>query len=180
VTLHVISDRTEAWSGTVRWALETLDGEVLEAGEEAVAVPALTSVQVGALDFAEQIAAGPVTIPGTGTRRDVVLVYDLWQGDRRLSLGVLPFVPDKHLELLDPGLPADVRETPEGFEIELSAERLARFVWLHLEGADVVWSDNYFDLPAGRSVTVTLPAMEGWTATRVRKSLRVRSLVDSF
>jgi len=27
---------------------------------------------------------------------------------------------------------------------------------------------------------VTLPALEGWTAERVREALRVRSLVDSF
>jgi hypothetical protein len=42
------------------------------------------------------------------------------------------------------------------------------------------FSDNYFDLPAGRTATVTLPVLEGWTAERVREALRVRSLVDSF
>jgi len=70
---------------------------------------------------------------------------------------------------------------------------LARFVWLALDsppcfgegqgeesGTDVVFDDNYFDLPAGRTVTVRLPTLDGWTADRVRASLRVRSLVDSF
>jgi beta-mannosidase len=47
-------------------------------------------------------------------------------------------------------------------------------------GSEVVFSDNYFDLPAGRTATVALPALEGWTAERVREALRVRSLVDSF
>lgn len=56
----------------------------------------------------------------------------------------------------------------------------ARFVWLALAGSEVIFSDNYFDLPAGRTATVTLPALEGWTAERVREALRVRSLVDSF
>jgi hypothetical protein len=45
---------------------------------------------------------------------------------------------------------------------------------------EVVFSDNYFDLPAGRTAAVTLPALEGWTAERIREALRVRSLVDSF
>jgi hypothetical protein len=27
---------------------------------------------------------------------------------------------------------------------------------------------------------LTLPALEGWTAERIREALRVRSLVDSF
>jgi beta-mannosidase len=109
-----------------------------------------------------------------------VLVYELWQGDERLSLGLVPFVPTKHLELGDPQLRTVARETDEGFEIEVTAQRLARFVWLALAGIEVVFSDNYFDLPAGRTATVTLPALEGWTAERVREALRVRSLVDSF
>ena len=49
-----------------------------------------------------------------------------------------------------------------------------------VEGADVVFSDNYFDLPAKRTTTVALPAIEGWSLDRVRKALRIRSLVDSF
>ena len=96
----------------------------------------------------------------------------------------------------------------EGFEIEVTARRLARFVWLALDGTDpstmltatspatspatstrggtrggrigVVFGDNCFDLPAGRAVTARLPALEGWTAERVRASLRVCSLADSF
>ena len=83
----------------------------------------------------------------------------------------------------------------EGFEIEFTARRLARFVWLALDGTDpstmltatstrggrtgVVFGDNCFDLPAGHAVTVGLPALAGWTAERVRASLRVCSLADS-
>ena len=36
VSLHVTSDLTDEWRGTVRWSLETLEGEVLEAGEAAM------------------------------------------------------------------------------------------------------------------------------------------------
>ncbi|MBN1933824.1 MAG: glycoside hydrolase family 2 protein, partial [Anaerolineae bacterium] len=39
--VHVTSDLTEGWQGMVRWSLETLGGEVLEAGEEAVAAKPL-------------------------------------------------------------------------------------------------------------------------------------------
>jgi len=182
VTLHVTSDLTDEWQGTVRWSLETLEGETLETAEEAVTVPAcfgLSSVCVYTLDLSHQLTAG--------NRREVVLVYELWQGDERLSLGVVPFVPNKHLKLTDPELRYAVKDTDGGFEIEVTAQRLARFVWLEVEGTDpsttlrtgAIFSDNYFDLPAGRTATVTLPAPEGWTAERMRESLRVRSLVDS-
>jgi beta-mannosidase len=57
---------------------------------------------------------------------------------------------------------------------------LARFVELELEGADVVFSDNYFDLPAGQPVTITCPLPEGWSLEQARAALRVRSLFESY
>jgi beta-mannosidase len=62
----------------------------------------------------------------------------------------------------------------------LLAKSLARFVELELEGADVVFSDNYFDLPADRTVTVTCPLPEGWRLEQARAAFHVRSLYDSF
>jgi beta-mannosidase len=202
VALHVTNDLTSDWPGTVRWSLETLAGETLETGEEGVTVPALSSVRVCTLDFSHRLDASPSTTGVSSTdasstdapsalrtdnRREIVLVHELWQGDERISLGVVPFVPTKHLQLADPGLRHTVREVARsetghdaGFAIQITAQRLARFVWLALEGTDVIFSDNYFDLPAGHTATVTLPALAGWTADRVRASLRVRSLRDSF
>ena len=89
-------------------------------------------------------------------------------------------MPNKHLVLGDPGLRTSVREANGGFEVEITAQALARFVWLELDGAEVLFSDNYFDLPAGRTVMVTFTAPQGWTVDRVQQALRVRSLVDSF
>jgi beta-mannosidase len=172
VSLYLTNDLLTPWRGTVRWSVETLDGETLALGEETATVPALSSVCVGELDFADQV--------DDANRREVVLVYELWQGDERISLGVVPFVPNKHLKLSDPELHTAVREADGGFEIEVTAQRLARFVWLALDGTSVIFGDNYFDLPAGRTANVTLPALEGWTAERVQEALRMRSLVDSF
>ena len=173
-SLYLTNDLTTEWQGSVRWSLETLDGKALQTGEQAVTVPALGAVNVCALDLAELI--------GDTNRREVVLVYELWRDGERLSMGVMPFAQNKHLALADPELDCDVVETDAGFEIAVTAQRLARFVWLALDGTDssVVFDDNYFDLPAGRTVTVRLAAPDGWTVDRVRASLRARSLVDSF
>jgi beta-mannosidase len=46
--------------------------------------------------------------------------------------------------------------------------------------ANVVFSDNFFDVPAGRTVTVTCPLPDGWTVEAARRALKVRSLYDSF
>jgi beta-mannosidase len=180
VSLYLTNDLTDAWHGIVRWSLETIDGDPLGTGSEAVTVPALSAINVCSLDLAKRVS--------DENRREVVLVYELWAGDERLSMGVMPFAPNKHLELSDPDLRYGVSESDEGFEIKITAQRLARFVELALDGVDpstelkigAVFGDNYFDLPAGRTVTVQLSAPDGWTVERVRESLRVRSLVDSF
>jgi beta-mannosidase len=172
VTLHLTNDRSEPWAGTVRWSLETLEGQVLRSGDEDVEIGPVSSAPVSVLALSDQV--------DDANRRKVVLVYELWQGTERASLGVVPFVPSKHLALADPELAWKVSETPDGFEIEVTAQRLARFVWLALEGADVVFSDNYFDLPAGRAAVVAVAAPEGWSVTSVQAALRVRSLTDSY
>jgi beta-mannosidase len=171
-TLFLTNDTTDEWHGTVRWSLETLAGKVLADGEEEVTIPAVSAAQVREMDFTGQV--------DVQNRREIVLVYELWRDDQRLQLGVVPFAPDKHLELADPDLHYTIGETDETITLDVTAQRLARFVWLEIEGADVIFSDNYFDLPAKRTVRVTLPAIEGWSLDRVRRALRIRSLVDSF
>jgi beta-mannosidase len=172
VALHVTSDLTGEWQGSVRWSLETLAGEVLEHSDKAVTVPPLSSKCAYTLDFSHQLSADK--------RRETVLVYELRQGDEQISMGVVPFVRTKHLKLADPKLRYTIAETNGGVEVQITSQRLARFVWLELAGSDALFSDNYFDLPAGRTVAVTFAAPEGWTTEQVREALRVRSLVDSF
>jgi len=180
MSVHVSSDLRTAWEGTVAWSLETLAGQVLASGEEAVHVPPLTSVLIRTFDFAEQAVA--YRIPGLlgGNRRDLVFVAELRQDGQVIARQVATFVPSKHLELRDPGLKVDIRQEGDRLAFDVSARELARFVCLELEGADVVFSDNYFDLPAGRQVTVTCPLPAGWDLGRARASLRVRSLYNSF
>jgi beta-mannosidase len=48
------------------------------------------------------------------------------------------------------------------------------------EGADVIFSDNYFDLPAGRTVNIDAPLPSGWTLLQVQKAFKVRSIYDSY
>jgi beta-mannosidase len=43
-----------------------------------------------------------------------------------------------------------------------------------------VFSDNYFDLPAGRTRVVSTPLPQGWTQQQARAALRMRSLFDSY
>jgi beta-mannosidase len=170
--IHVTSDVRETWQGAVRWSLETLSGEVLESGEAPVTAAPLTSTPVRALDFAGRLS--------DDNRRALVFIAELWQGERRVALQTAAFVPTKHLALAEPGVTAHVRSDLGQLSIELASRSLARLVELSFEGADAVFSDNYFDLPAKRTVTVTCPLPPGWTVEQARAALRIRSVYDTY
>jgi len=172
MSVHVSSDLRERWQGTLHWSLETLEGKVLQAGRETVSAAPLASAQLCALDFGERISEE--------NERHLVLVTELRQGDRRVALVVTPFVPNKHLSLVDPTLEVDVRQDGAQLVFDVRARSLARFVELALDGVDVVFSDNYFDLPAGRTLTVTAPLPSGWSVEKAQRQLRVGSLYHSF
>ncbi len=170
-TISVTNDRPERWDGGVRWSLETLEGAVLAAGEEPVAAAPLATTAVKALDLAAHVTED--------NRRSLVFVAELWQDDC-VARQTAFFAVTKHLTLADPGIAAACSGDGAQLHITLQGRSLARLVELSLDGADVVFSDNYFDLPAGRAVAVSCPQPAGWDDQRAAAALRVRSIYDSF
>ena len=75
---------------------------------------------------------------------------------------------------------ANLRNEKGKLIIDLTSRSLALLVELSLTDADVVFSDNYFNLPAGRTVQVSCPLPAGWTLSRARKAFRLCSVYDSF
>lgn len=172
MSIHVTNDTINAFYGTASWRLDTIDGQTITAGEDTILAPALTSVLVDTLDFNN--------IVDDSNFREVVFICDLMFGENRLSSALITFAPNKHLKMANPGLKTVVRLKGSDIHIEVSAQSLARFVELSLDSADVVFSDNFFDIPAGKKVTVTCPLPSGWDHSATRKALKVRSLFDSF
>jgi beta-mannosidase len=170
VEVHVSSDLLNTWEGAIHWSLVTLDGQIIETGEELVAVKPLSNQFVGTLTF-------PLTLD---ERRSVLLIAELRQGEQRIAMSVAAFVPNKHLKLTDPRLTVQVEQQGEYAIIAVTAQSFARFVEVSVNGADVVFSDNYFDVPAGWTIKVHCPVPAGWTVAQLRDAVSVRSLYDSF
>ena len=171
-SLAVTNDNLSPADVVLRWQLETVAGEVLASGEEAAHVPAQSAVSVKTFDFSGKI--------GDDNRRDVVFVAELWREGEREALQTSTFVPTKHVRLTDPGLSADVSVIDDEIEITITARAYARLVEIALDGVDVVFSDNYFDVPAGRSINVICPLPQGWTTAQVLQALRLRSVFDTY
>jgi beta-mannosidase len=170
MNVYVTSDLTEAWGGTVLWSLMTLDGKVLKSGSQAVILAPLASVKV----CSERFELSPEE------QREVVFVAELENSGKRLALNLATFAPNKHLKLVEPGIHAEVSKVKGELTIQLTAHSLARFVELKIAGKDLVFSDNYFDIPAGETVVITCPAPQGMTLAQIRKAFQVFSLYNSF
>jgi beta-mannosidase len=175
--IHLTSDLVQPWQGEAIWSLESLDGSrVLASGQEAVNAAPLADTVVCALDFSEQVS--------DLNQRELVFICELRHLGQTLARQVIPFVQNKHLALANPQIETSLRLQGDQLSVELRAKSLARFVEISLdegcESVDTIFSDNYFDLPAGRSLTVTCQVPAGWDLEQARRALRLRSLVDSY
>jgi beta-mannosidase len=112
--------------------------------------------------------------------RSLIFVADLWDGEQLVARQTAGFAPIKHLSLDDPAMTVDIHSEKGKLIFELSSRSLALLVELSLKGVDVIFSDNYFNLPPGRIVRISCPRPAGWTLSRARKALRTRSVYDSY
>lgn len=168
--IHVTNDLMESWQGYIRWSLATIRGDVLQRGQQDLSLESLACVEAGTLQF---------DVPAE-RERETIFICELFQGNQRIAMNLATFVPNKHLALVEPGLTVNLEDEDHQLVLSVRAQSLARFVELSLEGAEVVFSDNYFDVPAGYTFRVTCPLPDGWALEEARRAFRVRSLYDSY
>jgi beta-mannosidase len=170
--VYVTNEWRDAWHGCIRWSLETLSGETLATGEEIVQAAPQSTTRSNTLDFTNQLT--------DANRRNLTFIAELWQDEQLVTRQTAFFAPTKHLQLTEPGITAVCRLSDEQLHIEVNGRCLARLVELALDGADVIFSDNYFDLPAGRTVIITCTLPAGWNLPQAEAALQIRSVYDSF
>jgi beta-mannosidase len=106
----------------------------------------------------------------------VVFVADLPGCPVEHSRALHYFVPPKELDVQDPRIRVSVaRRGESGCELLIESESLAKGVLLSVDGGDVLFSNNYFDMLPGESVRVSVSGsaalLEGIEDRIVVKSL---------
>jgi beta-mannosidase len=173
VELYLSNDLRQPQAGEVAWSLTDVEGGELAAGRVPVGVEALSSHKVAQLDLST-----PLHDHGA---RGLLLWLTYGSGGQTVSENLVTFARPKHLELAEPGIAAEVENLGAGrFAVVLSARKPALWVWLVAEGLDEPWSDSFFHLKPGQSRRVTILAPNAWSAERLRETLRVYSLVDTY
>ncbi len=171
-TVYLSNDSLEPCEGFVDWSLETFAGEILTAGRSQANVGPQSVAQVCDLDFSGFVSEANL--------RQLVFIAEFWQAGQMVQRQTAAFAPIKHLSLSDPGLSTQVRAVNDQLIIEITARSLALLVEVSLADIDVVFSDNYFNLPAGRTDRITCPKPAGWAIEQVEKALTLRSVFDSY
>lgn len=106
------------------------------------------------------------------------LVAELYEGDQCLSSNVFYFRPVKDLNLPKPTVEHEVKAADGGFDIYLKSDKLAKNLFLTIGDEDGFFSDNYFDLLPGETVTVHLKtAIDAETLANV---LKIETLDEAF
>lgn len=170
IRVFVANDSTTPWEGTLRWSLETLAGEVVGSGREAVCASPASATYLRDFDFKP--------IVKTYGAAQLAFTASICEGSKYLSRQTVLFAKEKYVSLANPELRWEVDQEWDHLRISVTASALARYVALQLEGADVIFSDNFFDLSAHETVQIHCPFPDGWTVEQAKNALRVRSLAD--
>ncbi|MFF2907233.1 glycoside hydrolase family 2 protein [Paenibacillus sp. NPDC057934] len=176
VSLHVTNETLNETTGHLSWRLLNTRSELIQSGELAVSVDALSTQEITNLDFGS-------VLDTKQKLRESYLEFEYTVDGQSVSGGTVLFVKSKHFNYIDPHINTSVAETKDQFIVEVKSESLAKFVELSLSDVDSLWSDNIFDLSASAVKTVTVSKdslSEPLTLEAFKEQLTVRSLFDTF
>ena len=169
VELHATNDTTKPARSEVRWSLQDFDGNVIRKSKIKTKIEQERNKLLATLDFSDELT-------GDAAGR-TVLVHELLVNGKPAGRGMVAFAPIKHLDLPRANIECQVKTDDDGYYIEVASDKTAQFVCLTVPRHDVIFSDNYFDLPAGRKTTVRVESdIDAAALSRVR----AYSLRDSY
>ncbi|HVZ74792.1 MAG TPA: glycoside hydrolase family 2 protein [Polyangia bacterium] len=180
VRVYVVNDRRADVRGRLVLRILDLEGKPLWHHEQDVVAPANASAALWS-SWKKDLLHG-----ADPTR--VVFVAELFENGQTLSRNLFTFVKTRDLELPNPELQVAVEARPTGAVVRVTAKRFARAVYLAAKDVTApeaagAFSDNFFDLLPGESVTLDWKAPPGAPspdAGRLSAALRVISVRDTY
>jgi beta-mannosidase len=166
IKIFVVSDAYKNVKTVMQVSLVDFDGKILKQQSKSISLPENSSTLQFALKEQEWVSAI--------TRTNVVLNMKLMINGAEVSSNNYYFEKPKDLQL--PSATISIKQTGIN-TIELTANKLARSVWLVLPGTDNAFSDNYFDLLPGEKKIVQVKSID---LKKQLKDIQVKTLVDAY
>lgn len=148
--VDVINDKLEQFGAELKLKLIDFNGKVIWEKNQEITVPANTST-----NFFE--ANKSTFLAETGNLADqAVFVCELLQDGNLITKNSLFFKPYKELIIEKPQVSYEIEKTAGGFDIIIKTDKLAKNVYLQIGDEEGFFSDNYFDMLPGETVTIKL------------------------
>ena len=167
IRFAVSNETKERLSGVMKYALKDFNGNIISGGQLDMAVEPFSAGN-------EYVNSFNIT---DAMKESTYLTCEFNAGDVRAEKTEF-FMLLKDLKLKKPLINANITESGDSFVITLSADTLAKDLWLSLKDADCRFSDNSFDVEAGESVTVTVDRKslsENLSLPEFKNRLKMRS-----
>lgn len=147
--LNISNERLTPFIGKVRYRLHHVDRGILFEKEKEVTIPALTALAI------DQIAIDPYLEEIFDERR-LFVTFELWDAMATLiSWDTLLFVPHKHFEFKQARIQVETTMNQEMVTLTLKTEDYVKGLALSYEDQIGSFSDNFFDLIPGQSLSLT-------------------------
>lgn len=168
LNVFVVSDRLTSCSATLEVTVSKLTGEVINSYRKSVKVPANASRKLFSINLEQALK---------GTPKEEIFIHARLT-DKEKNTYANNYFPVKQKEVDYPKatLSKSIRPVEGGFDVTLKSDCFARAVFLATGDANSSFSDNYFDILPGASVTVTVST--SLPQATFEKQLKVVSLSD--
>lgn len=167
--LHVINDTLYAFEGDITYEFLTFDGKKISGGGiSGVTCAPASAKKITYLNLKKDLKKH---------RRHSVLKAVLRSKDGEIiCTRTALFAPEKNLDLPEAKFTTDISVSGKTATITVKSDKYARYVRLFVNGVFAPFSDNYFDLTAGETKTVTLPLPSQMSAEEVKSAFTVTSI----
>jgi beta-mannosidase len=106
-----------------------------------------------------------------------VCIVKLIDGKKTITTNTCYFAAPKNLNLPKAHINTKLTETPDGYSIELSTDKFARYIFLST-GTEGFFTDNYFNLMPGEKKVISFKTKV--KPVNFEKDLRIISLADTY
>jgi beta-mannosidase len=170
IAVFVVSDKLEVFEGDLRVRTIDLDGGEVYVNTFRVSVRPNTSGVYARLRKSDVVGGHDTSA--------LAMVSTLTSSGVVVAENVMYFAAPKDLALKRPEIRTESKKQPDGYEIRLVSNTLAKNVVLSCEPCRGFFSDNYFDLLPNESKSVFFRTHQ--EAGDFQRSLKVMSLFDSY
>ncbi len=168
----IVNDRLEPINAELRLKLVGFDGIVIWEDAYLIDIPANSS------DDYFDVNRNEFRFKYRKEINNMVFVTEVLESGKTLSKNMYYFQPFKSLKVKAPTVEHSIQKIDSGYEITLSANKLAKSVYLQIGDEQGFFSDNYFDLLPNEKVTVNLKTEI--SEEKLKEVLTIRTLDGAF